>query len=229
MKKLLILMAAVMMTAVLRAETSDGNVYYEQDGLTYVLISQPWGNSATVINPNDMEGDASEENLPDPSPYTGEVVIPDTIIYEGTPYKVGILYHYSFYESTIESVDIPATVITLLHGVFRNCMNLRTLIIRSLTPPTAQMHYDDWVYEDVFGDLDPDQVTVYVPDEVIQDYIYAGDFKRFTNILPISALAQGLDKVQGDKGQGTKVIKEGQLYLKYEGTMYDVQGKLVKE
>ncbi len=213
------------MTAGLMAETSDDYTYCEQDGLTYVLISMPWGNSATLINPNDMEGEATEENLPDPSPYTGEVVIPDTIIYEGTGYKVNVLHDYAFFESTIESVDIPATVISFLHGIFRNCMNLRTIICRSLTPPTAQMHYDDWVYEDVFGDLDPDQVTVYVPDEVIQDYIYAGDFKRFTNILPISAFAQGVEKVESEKSAGRKVIKEGQMFILRGEKTYTVLGQ----
>ena len=65
MKKLLILLTAVMITTGLRAETSDDYTYCEQDGLTYVLIAQPYGNSATLINPNDMEGEATEENLPD--------------------------------------------------------------------------------------------------------------------------------------------------------------------
>ena len=39
---------------------------------------------------------------------------------------------------------------------------------------------------------------------------------------------QGMEKVQGDKVQCTKVIKDGKLYLMYEGQMYDVQGKRVK-
>jgi len=39
---------------------------------------------------------------------------------------------------------------------------------------------------------------------------------------------QALDQVQGDKVQCTKVIKNGQLYLMYKGTMYNVQGAEVK-
>lgn len=225
MKKLLILLTAVMITTGLRAETSDDLIYYEFEGLTYVLMAQPWGNYATLINPNDLEGEATEENLPDPSPYTGEVVIPENITYEGTSYKVNIMHDYSFLESTIESVDIPATITSFLHGVFRNCMNLRTLICRSLTPPTAIMKYDEWEYEDVFGDVDPDQVTVYVPDEVIQDYRYAGGFARFTNILPISALAQGVEKVESEKSDGRKVIKEGQMFIQQGEKTYTVLGQ----
>jgi hypothetical protein len=39
---------------------------------------------------------------------------------------------------------------------------------------------------------------------------------------------QGLENVQGDKVQGTKVIKDGVLYLLYNGTMYNAQGVEVK-
>jgi len=40
--------------------------------------------------------------------------------------------------------------------------------------------------------------------------------------------SQGVDHVQGDKAQWTKVLREGQLYLMYNGTMYNVQGLRVK-
>ncbi len=35
----------------------------------------------------------------------------------------------------------------------------------------------------------------------------------------------GVEEVQRDKVQSTKVLRDGQLYLMYEGRMYDVQGK----
>ena len=37
-----------------------------------------------------------------------------------------------------------------------------------------------------------------------------------------------IDNVQGYNGQCTKVLRNGQLYLMYEGRMYDVQGRVVK-
>jgi len=40
--------------------------------------------------------------------------------------------------------------------------------------------------------------------------------------------SQGLDQVPSDQGPRTKVLIDGQLYLMYEGRMYDVQGKEVK-
>lgn len=38
----------------------------------------------------------------------------------------------------------------------------------------------------------------------------------------------GLGEVQGDKVQSTKVIENGVLYIKYKGTMYNVQGQMIK-
>jgi len=38
----------------------------------------------------------------------------------------------------------------------------------------------------------------------------------------------GVANVQSDKGQGTKVMRDGQIYLMYKGTMYNVQGQKVK-
>ena len=38
----------------------------------------------------------------------------------------------------------------------------------------------------------------------------------------------GLGEVQGDKVTSTKVIENGVLYIKYKGTMYNVQGQMIK-
>jgi len=36
-----------------------------------------------------------------------------------------------------------------------------------------------------------------------------------------------IKNVQGNNVQGTKILRDGKLYLMYEGKMYDVQGRLV--
>lgn len=38
---------------------------------------------------------------------------------------------------------------------------------------------------------------------------------------------EGIEKVQRDNVQGTKILRDGQLYLMYEGKMYDVQGRVM--
>ncbi len=51
----------------------------------------------------------------------------------------------------------------------------------------------------------------------------------YTGLLGGDNEVQGLEKVQRDKVQSTKILREGQLYLMYDGKMYDVQGKVVME
>ena len=46
--------------------------------------------------------------------------------------------------------------------------------------------------------------------------------------MPIQRIAADIEKVQGDDAQCTKLIRDGQLYLLYNGTMYNVQGQIVK-
>ena len=38
----------------------------------------------------------------------------------------------------------------------------------------------------------------------------------------------GLENVQGDHGRGTKVLRDGQLYIMYKGQMYDVMGRMME-
>ncbi len=38
----------------------------------------------------------------------------------------------------------------------------------------------------------------------------------------------GVENVQSDKVQATKILRDGQLYIMYKGTMYNVQGARVK-
>ena len=61
-------------------------------------------------------------------------------------------------------------------------------------------------------------------------WLYLNDLvdEHILYFSPVFRLAEGIDNVQGDNVQSTKVIENGQLYLKYEGRMYDVQGAVVK-
>jgi len=68
-----------------------------------------------------------------------------------------------------------------------------------------------------------------------EGYTFVGWSKPITNITAdLTVIAQyekaeqGLDNVQSDKVQCTKVIRDGQLYIMYKGTMYNVQGAKVK-
>lgn len=51
--------------------------------------------------------------------------------------------------------------------------------------------------------------------------------KVYTVSVSVAAGDQGIEDVQGDKEQCTKVIVNGNLYIKYKGRMYDVRGQRV--
>lgn len=52
--------------------------------------------------------------------------------------------------------------------------------------------------------------------------------KRLRFVFNEEQTTTGVENVQGDKVQCTKVIRDGQLYLMYKDTMYNVQGQIVK-
>jgi hypothetical protein len=55
----------------------------------------------------------------------------------------------------------------------------------------------------------------------------AARYRNMPAVWHIQSTATGVDNVQRDKGQCTKVIKNGALFIMYKGTMYDAQGNKV--
>ena len=51
--------------------------------------------------------------------------------------------------------------------------------------------------------------------------------KVYTVSVSVAAGDQGIEDVQRDDVQCTKVIRDGRLYLIYKGRMYDVRGQRV--
>jgi hypothetical protein len=52
-------------------------------------------------------------------------------------------------------------------------------------------------------------------------------FEMWVNSSVAKRNTTGIDKVPSDQVPSTKVLRDGQLYLMYEGRMYDVQGRRV--
>ena len=68
---------------------------------------------------------------------------------------------YALYKTAISEIDIPAAVEFISYTAFKQCSNLRTMIVRATTPPTAE-------------ETDKNRVsnvcTIYVPAESLQLY-----------------------------------------------------------
>ena len=82
---------------------------------------------------NDEEVSVTQPNIDDTytSPYSGNVVIPATIQYEGTTYSVVAIGKIAFNCSSVTSVSIPNTVKTIESQAFRLTSRLTSIIIPS--------------------------------------------------------------------------------------------------
>lgn len=226
MKKLLVFFAALFCITQLHA---DGTVLYVSNGIHYVLVESTFGGttvrSGYVVHP---EATLEGETPTTPSAYTGEIDIPDTISYEGKAFPVKFIDDNAFIQSTITSVDLPEDITVFSSGAFKDCTSLRTIICRAQTPPSTRIHTIAWNYEDIFGSVDPEQVNVYVPDNMVATYQATGGWDSFPHIYPISK--QSLDPLTANPSPLTrKVIKDGQLYLENNGQTYDLQGRRMNE
>ena len=63
-----------------------------------------------------------------PTKYSGDVVIPNTVIYDGTTYNVTSIGKYAFqFCDELTSIRIPESVTSIGHGAFRRCINLTSV------------------------------------------------------------------------------------------------------
>ena len=85
---------------------------------------------------------ARKDNKPT---YTGNVVIPETVTYEGRTYTVTTIDKMAFYGSTVESVTMPNTLTTIKVLGLADCKNLTEVIIpNSVTTIEDRVcEYDD--------------------------------------------------------------------------------------
>ena len=111
MRKLLLLLMMILLPLVANAVAIEINgIYYEFSG-----------NEATVSNPNSRD--------PELTDYSGDIVIPSTVSYQGKMYTVTTIGMHAFYYSkNLKSVVIPNTV-TTIEGAFSFCSSLTSVSI----------------------------------------------------------------------------------------------------
>ena len=230
MKKIYFLFAALF-CCIMNVQLNASEVYLcESNGIHYVLVEVTYGDvttrSAYVVHP---ETNLEDEYVPTvPSSYTGAIVIQDTVNYAGKDFPVKFINDSAFHQSTITSIDLPATTTVFNSGAFKDCQMLETIICRAQDPPSTRIHSIDWDYEDVFGSLDPDQVSVYVPDGFVADYQATGGWDAFSHYYTIESM-QGIEEITNDPSSITnKVIRDGQLLILRDGKTYNVVGTIVR-
>ena len=146
--------------------------------------------------------------------YSGNIIIPETIIYDNTTYSVTSIGEDAFYKSGITSVTIPnsvtsisenafldchqlefvtigSSVTTIGEHAFRYCYRLTELVSLAVDPPICGIGR----YSSAFGDgVNKAACRLLVPKESISKYKVAKDWKEFRYISECS----GVDDVSVD-------------------------------
>ena len=119
--------------------------------------------------------------------------------------------------SVLTEITIPASVTTISAGGFAGCVGLTKIICYATLPPECGA--------EAFAGVEK-SIPLYVPEEVIDDYRTASEWKEFSNILPIST--EGVENVQRDDVQSTKVLRDGVLLIERNDKTYNAQGAEVR-
>ena len=144
---------------------------------------------------------------PWPHPYTlcysGDVVIPENVEYEGKTYRVTGIYHEAFWGCEMTSLDLPATLTDIWEYNFLGYPeDPRHFICRAVTPPNVAENY----YGNHFGSSQ----TLFVPAESLQAYRTHPVWRRFGRIVPF--IGAGPGDVNGDGsisvGDATNLIDQ---------------------
>lgn len=89
---------------------------FEVDGICYEIISST-DNTVSVTNKYEQQ-------------YTGDVVIPEKVLYNGKTYSVTSIDYEAFLSCTnLTSVHLPNSIITIADYAFAHCCSLTSITI----------------------------------------------------------------------------------------------------
>jgi len=125
----------------------------------------------------------------------------------------------AFYGCTyLNNLSIPASVRSIGDNAFALCSKLGRMDVDAMLPPVVE---DKTFYEV------STEAPVYVPDESIDTYKSHVVWGRL-NIVGKSQAPTGIDNVQSDRVQSTKVIRNGQILILRGEKVYTVTGQEVR-
>lgn len=104
---------------------------------------------------------------------SGDIVIPETFMYNGATYTVNMIDYEAFYKcEELTSVSLPNTVYFINNGAFSSCTKLKTINL-----PTGLMY--------LYGALDycPSLTSIHIPANV---HTINGDFEGCTGLTTIT-------------------------------------------
>ena len=116
----------------------------------------------------------------------------------------------------LETLSLPASMSVIGEMAFQGCTGLKTIYCYAVEPPQIE--------ENSFLNLTREDITLYVPKGSFLAYRSNGWFGF--NIVQMDE--QGMEKIQRDNVQSTKVLRDGQLFIERDGKTYNALGAEVK-
>ena len=125
----------------IEVENADGvTIYYNWKNSTELTVTYKGGGTWASV----------------PNEYYGDVVIPETVNYEGVDYPVTSIDTYTFYQCNVKSVVLPNSITTIGNGAFSGCSSLV-----SVTIPENLTSINDYVFRDCSA-----LISVVIPDGI---------------------------------------------------------------
>lgn len=116
----------------------------------------------------------------------GDIVIPDTITYEGSSYAVTQIGYHAFYNcNAIQSIVIPNTVSKIWSCPINGCTSLRKLIIGTGLESAIQVHsgYASYLPSSILGGCTSLDTIYYYADSCYQGQMFGGSIGQHTVVI----------------------------------------------
>ena len=125
----------------------------------------------------------------------------------------------AFYGCTyLEDMTLPASIQAIGDNCFALCAKLTKITCNAVTPPTIEAK--------TFFDVKR-QIPVYVPDEAVASYEGDTYWQEF-DIQGLSHMPLGVENVQSNQVQNTKILRNGQIFILRGDKAYTLTGQEVK-
>ena len=105
------------------ADFSYGGIYYDITSDTEMTCS--------VASPDDVND------------YTGNIVIPETVVYQGNTYRVTSIGWRAFMDCMVRSVELPGSIEKIEYAAFSGCTNMGDFTVPASVTSIESLAFDD--------------------------------------------------------------------------------------
>ena len=206
MKRCISLLALVIVSLSVNAQFSD----FESGGIYYTIVSPT---SVSVYGSNRIK-------------YSGNVIVPEYVNYNGKDYRVARIGQRSFENNTgLTSITLGSLVEFIGISAFIGCSSLNTVTSMNPIPPQLATSNDKSPFEEL------EYKTLYVPKGCKSAYLNEKLWKSFGKILEIGEDTPADTPGQGDTPNHESEIKA--IKLEFDGISMTIelslQPKIVME